>query len=284
MADRKLWPDPPHARNAIVEALKSARPQAPVQRTPELRSYAPPWHAQVTNALTDAIYGPRATARDRSWVDKFTGPQNPFNALAQVESGVGNALAGYRQGNAVQSGLGGLEVLGALPFVPGIVGALKKGSDVMSKKYDQASPQAKIRYLSSLLRRNGWQVGHVSKNAEGRTSSVYMDRNVIRGDGRHEAERIRLSDHGLGYRQDGTIQDGGANLSVNVVESDATPRDILAASINKRYRDDLDSSNGHVAYDDWVGSEDHRLWFDDDASMTADADQTAKALSKALKK
>jgi len=83
----------------------------------ELRSYTPPWHDRVVNYLTDTIYGPNATAQDRSQVNLFAGTPNPFNALAHASSGVGNALAGYRRGDPYQT-VGGVAeaALAALPF------------------------------------------------------------------------------------------------------------------------------------------------------------------------
>lgn len=92
----------------------------------ELRSYTPPWHDRVVNYLTDKIYGPNATAQDRSQVNLFAGTPNPFNALAHASSGVNNAMVGYRRGDPYQAAGGVAETaLAALPFAG--AGAVRSG-------------------------------------------------------------------------------------------------------------------------------------------------------------
>lgn len=63
------------------------------------QSYTPPWYERLTDAVTGAIYGPDANARQTGAVARFAGPDNPFNLPAQVTHGIDRAAQGFRRGD-----------------------------------------------------------------------------------------------------------------------------------------------------------------------------------------
>lgn len=99
--------------------------------TPELRSHKPKWYETVTYAISDRIYGPNATARQTQAVAKFVGPENPFNAPAQITRGIADVAAGMRRGDAKQVLAGVAEV--AMASVP-ILAAVRTPTKALASK------------------------------------------------------------------------------------------------------------------------------------------------------
>jgi len=87
----------------------------------ELRAYEFPWYRRLGHSLTDYLYGDNATAAQNEWVQKFTGPENPFNLPAQAAHGVDMAREGYRTGDPGKAVLGAAETgLAVFPFAAGV--------------------------------------------------------------------------------------------------------------------------------------------------------------------
>lgn len=90
------------------------------RKYPELRAYEFPWYRRLGHSLTDYLYGENATAAQNDWVQKFTGPENPFNLPAQAAHGVDMAKEGYRTGDPAKAALGAAETgLAVFPFAAG---------------------------------------------------------------------------------------------------------------------------------------------------------------------
>ncbi len=91
------------------------------KKQPELRPYEFPWYRRAGHALTDMIYGENATPQQGEWVQKFTGPENPFNFPAQITHGSENVMQGYRSGDPLLMGAGALEA-GLASVIPAYAG------------------------------------------------------------------------------------------------------------------------------------------------------------------
>lgn len=75
---------------------------------PELRQWDPPWYQRIPYAVTDAIYGPNANARQAAPVINALGVNNPFNVPAQAQESGEMIGRGVKFGDPATAGLGGL--------------------------------------------------------------------------------------------------------------------------------------------------------------------------------
>lgn len=97
---------------AADQAMRMARAEG--GKVAEAREWNVPPSKQYLYWLTDKLFGPNATPRDFEAVAKIAGPQNPFNAPAQVLEGTDRIKEGVGRGDYGEAALGGLEAIGGL--------------------------------------------------------------------------------------------------------------------------------------------------------------------------
>ena len=83
---------------------------------PEARSYEFPWYLSGGHRVTnDALqwlpwrWGQVGTAQDNDFIQKLTGPANPFNVPGQIHHGVDTTAQGWRLGDPTMMAQGALE-------------------------------------------------------------------------------------------------------------------------------------------------------------------------------
>jgi hypothetical protein len=94
----------------------------------EAKSYEFPWYRSAGHGVSNNVlewlpwrWGQVGTAQDNDYVQKLTGPANPFNAPAQIHHGVDTTMQGWRLGDPAMMGQGALEA-GLAAAGPAIVG------------------------------------------------------------------------------------------------------------------------------------------------------------------